>query len=206
MFYKEVIRIEFKDKKPSLYSSKLGGSFIWNSEEVPGLFLAQINLSELPSNNELPSKGWLQFFDNGYLTQTEHCVIYRDELSGRKIENNWKHSPIFKEASMEFTLNKESISCSDYKFDMNKYSDEEMEKLWQTNSGEGSKLLGYPFFCQYDPRESSKTLSEYDTLLLQIDSDDFVMFGDSGVCNYFIKSNDLKNKNFSDVFFSWDCC
>ena len=46
----------------------------------------------------------------------------------------------------------------------------------------------------------------YDTLLLQIDSEDDIMWGDSGIANFFISEEDLKNKNFEDMLYNWDCC
>ncbi|WP_427127321.1 DUF1963 domain-containing protein [Priestia megaterium] len=32
------------------------------------------------------------------------------------------------------------------------------------------------------------------------------MFGDAGVANFFIKEKDLRNLNFRDVLYNWDCC
>ncbi len=71
----------------------------------------------------------------------------------------------------------------------------------------GHWMLGYPYFVQYDPRESTKY---YDTLLLQIDSEmvdkeDYVMWGDCGVANFFINAEELKKCNFSKVWYNWDC-
>ena len=57
----------------------------------------------------------------------------------------------------------------------------------------------------------SDTLAEYDTLLLQIDSDtddnnDFeIIWGDCGVANFFINSEALLKKDFSKVIYNWDC-
>ena len=74
-------------------------------------------------------------------------------------------------------------------------------------SGFGHKMFGYPAFTQEDPRSSEK----YDDyiLLLQIDSvgigDKEIMWGDSGICNFFITKKDLENKNFSKVLYNWDC-
>lgn len=72
----------------------------------------------------------------------------------------------------------------------------------------GHRMLGYPYFTQYDPRPED---SPYDTLLFQIDSDgigkeDYVLWGDCGVANFFINLEDLKRRNFSKVFYTWDCC
>ncbi|MGZ4091003.1 MAG: DUF1963 domain-containing protein [Bacteroidia bacterium] len=41
---------------------------------------------------------------------------------------------------------------------------------------------------------------------MQIDADDEIMFGDSGVANVFINIDELKNKNFDKAYFNWDCC
>jgi uncharacterized protein YwqG len=43
-------------------------------------------------------------------------------------------------------------------------------------------------------------------LLLQIDTDNEIMFGDSGVANVFINEDDLKKKKFDKAYFNWDCC
>jgi uncharacterized protein YwqG len=45
-------------------------------------------------------------------------------------------------------------------------------------------------------------------LLFQMDIDDEagIMWGDSGVANFFISQPDLESKNFSRVLYNWDCC
>ena len=73
---------------------------------------------------------------------------------------------------------------------------------------ENSHLLGHPYFTQADIRERGW---RYDTLLFQLDSEtvdeeDIVMWGDCGVGNFFINAEDLKNLDFSDVVYNWDCC
>lgn len=75
----------------------------------------------------------------------------------------------------------------------------------------GHKMGGYPYFTQEDPRGNDIDYSRYDTLLFQLDSDysdgDIkVMFGDSGVCNFFIPAEKLKSRDFSDILYTWDCC
>ena len=32
-----------------------------------------------------------------------------------------------------------------------------------------------------------------------------IMWGDVGVANFFIRPEDLKNKDFSKVLYNWDC-
>lgn len=72
----------------------------------------------------------------------------------------------------------------------------------------GHRLLGYPFFTQYDPREPE---GPYDTLLFQLDSDmaedrkDLVLWGDCGVGNFFINREDLLRRDFSRILYNWDC-
>jgi uncharacterized protein YwqG len=66
---------------------------------------------------------------------------------------------------------------------------------------------GFPHFTQGDYRPK-----DYSELLLQIDSFDYndgyentVMWGDGGVINFFIKPENLKNADFSDVYIGGDC-
>ena len=69
---------------------------------------------------------------------------------------------------------------------------------------DGSKMLGYPTFTQWDPRHEN---DGFDTLLLQIDSNmkQHIMWGDCGVANFFISSESLKRCDFSHVLYNWDC-
>lgn len=67
------------------------------------------------------------------------------------------------------------------------------------------KMLGYAFFTQEDPRYQKK-YENYDTLLLQIDSENkYILWGDLGVGNFFINRKSLEEKNFRDVMYNWDC-
>lgn len=73
----------------------------------------------------------------------------------------------------------------------------------------GHWLFGYAYFTQFDPR--GYEMQDY-ILLFQMDSDyakgrkTEIMWGDSGVGNFFIKPEELKNLDFSNVFYTWDCC
>jgi uncharacterized protein YwqG len=75
----------------------------------------------------------------------------------------------------------------------------------------GSRIGGYPFFCQNDPRSEG---SGYTILLLQIDSEnwrgnpkgeDVILWGDAGVANFFIRPEDLAKRDFTKLIFYWDC-
>jgi uncharacterized protein YwqG len=118
---------------------------------------------------------------------------------------------------MKFKLKNEWLSNSDFRFntifDGNYY--EALEKYAAANGidentlsdlvaerfdGSGHKLGGYAFFTQEDPRD--KTGME---LLFQLDSQDELMWGDSGVGNFFIRPEDLQRRDFSRVAYHWDC-
>lgn len=65
----------------------------------------------------------------------------------------------------------------------------------------GHKLGGHPDFTQSDPRRPD----DRRVLLLQLDSDEALMWGDSGIANFFIDPDDLARADFSRVAFHWDC-
>lgn len=82
------------------------------------------------------------------------------------------------------------------------------------NVGE-TRMGGYPFFTQHDPRKNNPELAKHTVLLFQSDSenggdpnnwDDSVCWGDMGVANFFIMPEDLEKRDFSNVLFYWDCC
>ena len=52
-----------------------------------------------------------------------------------------------------------------------------------------------------------KKLQKYDTMLLQLDTDDSdrIMWGDCGVANFFIEKEALKRGDLSEVMYTWDC-
>ena len=76
----------------------------------------------------------------------------------------------------------------------------------------GHKIGGFPDFTQWDPRDGEiKDSENYDFLLFQLDSDydgahTNVIWGDSGIGNFFISSEKLRRLDFSDVLYNWDCC
>lgn len=87
--------------------------------------------------------------------------------------------------------------------------DEDENGFLKIDNG-GSKLGGFAFFTQDDIRTyPSDAQGQGQRLLFQIDSNndttDDICWGDGGVANWFIRVEDLKNKDFSQVFFNWDC-
>lgn len=130
--------------------------------------------------------------------------------------------PIFGAFRPSFTADTEAMTICDDMFDstaqdaINESAEQELSKddyydreFTAMIGGEGHKLGGYPMFTQYDPREDSRYM-KYDCLLLQIDTDynegeNKTMFGDAGVCNFFIPCEKLKALDFSDILYTWDC-
>lgn len=129
--------------------------------------------------------------------------------------------PMQKEVKLEFNLKYSPVTSGDFQFDeiignnIFNLIDEALEDSNNTNDEDelfnvfslaGHRLGGYAYFTQSDPRESS--YEEHKILLLQIDSDSDIdiMWGDVGIANLFIKEEDLKNLDFSNVLYTWDCC
>lgn len=126
-------------------------------------------------------------------------------------------TPITGEYALHFELAEAPVSIGDANFaaligreayDEAEDADAFYEAYDEQFSGAGHKLGGYPFFTQEDPREYQTELRPY-VLLFQMDTDNSegvdIMWGDSGVANFFIQPDDLKNKNFSRVMYNWDC-
>jgi len=91
-------------------------------------------------------------------------------------------------------------------------TDELKELLWgYAIDWNQHRISGYPHFAQFDRRGDNESLKKYDTLLLQIDTqpndirEDEIMWGDCGVANFLINREDLKNLNFQDIMYTWDC-
>ena len=97
---------------------------------------------------------------------------------------------------------------------------ETVEDYFANERTAGSRIGGYPHFCQWDPRIRSTEGEYYNILLLQIDSEgwrekdwwkdeeqakDVIMWGDAGVANFFITPEDLARLDFSRLIFNWDC-
>jgi len=113
-------------------------------------------------------------------------VPSRDYRCYRKVEDNFNHY-------MEFDKFEEPHS-------------EELEKAyWKTFSSFGHKIGGYADFTQQDPRFYEN--QDYTELLFQLDSDSHadILWGDNGIANFFIRKEDLKNKDFSNILYNWDC-
>lgn len=171
------------------------------------------------------------YYENVDRTVTEDECKSKLSLANSEDE----YFPVAEEYSMEFTPCKMSITERDFRYDELARSklDEEIDEFLydeifyedeyyddqEDDDKEGDdykddgcgkhRLGGYPYFTQFDPRYAER---EYTVLLFQLNSDydecgnEIVMWGDCGVCNFFIKPEDLKKRDFTKVLYNWDCC
>lgn len=73
-----------------------------------------------------------------------------------------------------------------------------------------TQIGGYGHFTQEDPRMYDD-FEDYTELLFQPDSefgtdDYYILWGDCGVGNFFAKKEQLRNLDFAECLYSWDCC
>lgn len=132
----------------------------------------------------------------------------------------WEYTPVDQEYAISFHPETQYISVEDVGFahaildvprdesheDFFEYLPEDntlLQDYAEAFPATGHRLGGYPFFTQSDPRYD-EAFADY-ILLLQIDTEGDIMWGDSGVCNFFIHPEDLKKQDFSKVLYNWDC-
>ena len=85
------------------------------------------------------------------------------------------------------------------------------DTLFKAFNGVDHAIGAYPTFTQWDPRNPEEK-DTYGITLLQIEShwnndsnNNEIMWGDSGVANFFINKEKLEDLDFDDVLFNWDC-
>jgi len=113
-----------------------------------------------------------------------------------------------------FQISEEWVPTSDRDFDkllgqdfFYQFGEKEWE-LWEEYNQKicsaGHKLGGYAHFTQEDPRYD---LDNSLQLLFQLDSDRKIKcsWGDLGIANFFIDPGNLKNRDFTKVYYHWDC-
>ena len=168
-------------------------------------------------------------------SQKESRVIYypimdkevtEDQIRAKYHPDEDAYFPINDTFRLHFTRSSEGMSIGDYHFDTlfpqvwNRLNPKFMiesfydlpddlidEDEFNKYSGFGHKMFGFPGFTQEDPRDDNN-YDDY-VLLLQIDSvglgDKEIMWGDSGICNFFITKKDLEADDFTKVLYNWDC-
>lgn len=197
--------------------------------------LAQINFREIPYLPGFPRSGYLQFYvatDDAYGycfdgEPSDFKVLFFEEQEVEKYQADFNFLkevmsidslPVYKPHVLSFEKKEEYFGLANvpdknlslkpldqiaaaYEGDL---EEELMEFAYDNFSHNGHKIGGYAYFTQTDPRQYDEEVEDY-VLLLQIDSDIEIMWGDAGVANFFIHPKDLAKKDFSKVFYTWDC-
>lgn len=217
------------------WQSKFGGlpylpkgvDYPRNKEGNPLYLLAQLNFEEIPYLFPYPDKGILQFWiaDDDLLglefegdpLQENFKAIYYPTFSRENLVRDFSFLPApnctpFEsgegECALEFSSKEMPITYTDYRFEklFPNVEDEFSDWYMDAYGGGGHRIGGYPYFTQVDPREDSEHAAK-ELLLLQIDTDydSGIEWGDEGVANFFISPSDLNKRDFSRVFYNWDC-
>lgn len=207
--------------------SKVGGK-PWLPQEISiprdadgndYLFIAQLNWAQMPRLDGFPEKGMTSFFVKaddtfGLLDGAYHVFHFAnvpdiDEIDPYLPENLDLYSPILGGPyKLSGKLEKQLVPYKDRQAENYQLPTDQDEvatsKYWDLTDSSGSRIGGYPYFTQEDPR------SEDMELLLQLDMEGdhreyYVSWGDSGVANFFIRREDLLRLDFSKVAYTWDC-
>ncbi len=203
-----------------------GAEYPMDKEGKPMLMVAQINFAEMLALGGYPDKGILQFFmvaTEEWYDMEDYRILYHEDTdqAGQAelpfiVEDLIEYSPVFCEHKLVYERKTDNGGVADVRFTPqfngamgydyeSGLTQEQQEQYYAYLDGSGHKIGGYAFFTQEDPRryEAGK---ENDVLLLQIDSDEQIMWGDSGIANIFISKEDLANRDFAKAWFNWDCC
>ena len=190
------------------------------------ILICQLNFKEIPNFQNFPSDGILQLYlspDNWY--NDDYKIIYHtsarldeDCLSDFSFldENDYDESPMQRIHKLEFirTIENGGLEDSQFKFTFNgepsweyvdRLNEEQQIVFGEYFDSSGHKLGGYADFTQSDPRDYGPNHRD-DLQILQIDMDDYIMFGDSGLGHIFINKEDLIKCDFEKAYFYWDCC
>lgn len=194
--------------------------------------LAQIDFEEVPPLKYFPDRGVLQFFiadDELWgldmaMPNRQHgfrVVYHRTTAVGERarlkdfsfLQPPRRPLPFQQARSLDFIPDRQALASDDYRF-ADRFpevweSDDLCDLYSDTLSAMGHRLGGYPFFTQDDPRSvEPEHRADVLELLLQVDSDDEagILWGDMGVCNFFIDPENLQRLDFSEILYNWDCC
>jgi uncharacterized protein YwqG len=191
------------------------------------ILLAQLNFAEVPPLEGYPTEGIFQLFVSGTEWMNADAKNYRilfhsDPNAEAQTDFGfltpalYADSPILAEHALAFSWATEYGGVADCRFTMafggkdyyeyqETLSQEQQQELDQYCYTNGHKIGGYAFFTQSDPRDYGASRQQ-DLLLLQIDTDNEIEWGDSGVANVFLSPEALHAKQFDAAWFTWDCC
>ncbi len=203
----------------------VGTPYPHDEQGQPMIMLAQLNFAEAPALPPYPREGILQLFvsPTDWVGMDDYCVLFHPSTTDEAQADFslltsalYADSPIYVEHTLSFSLETEYGGAVDSRFtpdfagkDYYAYQQtlpqEQQDELDRCCYNTGHKVGGYAFFTQSDPRSAAAEQAG-DVLLLQLDTDEEIMFGDSGVAHLFISPVALQNRQFDQAYFHWDCC
>lgn len=224
---REFIRLDIADTAPvHPWQTQVGGQpYLVDAAEFPRdrhgepmAFLIQLNFADLPPLNGYPSEGLLQsfvgtddVFGMGYGQSPDQFHIrFHPTVGPGWIPHSalpalegLESTPLYRPSeglAVTGTLDRMPVLYGDDRFDT-LFPDAPEDLTDRVCEVLGSRVGGYPWFCQYDDRDPAK-----DVLLLQLDSDGGSMeWGDGGAAHFFISEDDLSARRFSAVQYTWNC-
>jgi len=198
-------------------------------KKYPLTLVAQINFAEVPPLPGFPERGILQVFVDGLDYGLGYDFENLSEQAGWRI---MYYPELLPESELQTDFSAYQAADSDclpfsgeFPLIFQTASEEEEDADFKTL--EGHKIGGSPIFLQGDPFLECDEDADFDDpatitcsdwrkyiLLLQLDTDinekdrytGKLMWGDSGVANFFITPEDLAKRDFSRVAFVFDCC
>ncbi|WP_156286311.1 YwqG family protein [Oceanivirga salmonicida] len=201
--------------------SDLPENNIYPKKGLLQFFIGTDDLWGLDFDNQISGQGHKVI----YYENIDKNVTQEDVMKKYKLEE-YVEMPLDIETTLALSFGKEmqAIEYNTLGFDemfikkYNKYfpknkiediwdiDDDFMDEISEEFLSFQSRIGGYPSFTQSDMREDDNILDKYNILLLQIDSNnDYIMWGDSGIANFFITKEMLDKKDFTKVLYNWDC-
>lgn len=195
----------------------------------PLTLVAQINFAEVPPLPGFPERGILQVFVDGLDYGLGYDFENLSEQTGWRI---MYYPELLPESELQTDFSAYQATDSEClpfsgEFPLIFQAASEEEEDEDFNKFQGHKIGGSPIFLQGDPFIEYDEKADFDDpatitysdwrkyiLLLQLDTDinekdhctGKLMWGDSGVANFFITPEDLAKRDFSRVAFVFDCC
>jgi len=175
------------------------------------LHLAQLNFEEIPNIKNFPKKGILQLYvspDNWYTQEKgNYKILFFDEeqlnqepLSDFSFitEQQFEYTPIYKIHKLNFEKSNDYGTPQDGQFNIKlngmklhhfaeTLNDDDEGDLYSFFNSHQHMIGGYTSFVNSDPREIDNSgIFNDDVQLLQINVDEYIIFGDTGIVHVFI--------------------
>jgi uncharacterized protein YwqG len=223
------VRVEVAevDEPLSPTMSKLGGvPYVPEGVEPPGgepfVFIAQLNFADLVLE-PFPRSGLVQLWvvdDDLYGSLRAdpqsgfRCIYYPDldRPQSTGLPQRTSAGPLSEERialGRRLTFRNDTcvVSPGDYQWEPflarhGIVADVVPQAVYSRYNADGHRMGGYCSFTQSDPRDPG----DPQVSLLQLDSDEHIFWGDTGIGHWFIREVDLRAHDFSRVQYYWDCC